>query len=436
MTTRYNMSRQSRSRFNQPPLPSGYDGKSAPEIAVPACGLEDVDRALFDLFDKEIPLTVSPDGAKGDAVKVPIVFYAGEKWALNKRLHGLKDRNNALILPLITGIRTSVVQSPAADITGRGINQQTGEIVIHRRLDKSDRNYQQLINRLLLPHQQNLAVNPGNQDVGQLTTLRDVGDLSDDGNVQQGALLIPDRGNNVYETIVVPSPQFFTAQYDITVWTQYTSHMNQIIEQLIASQLPQGNCWRLDSPKGYWFIASTVDNNYTADLNVEDFSQTERVIRYKFVIQVPGYILASNVPGAPVPIKRYVSSPAISFETVIDESGSDGGVQDPFLGADDPTLPLTPGDDLVMKERRDMRDVGNTRLYPHLDANNPQDPALRSLPRGTRPARFKKITGYDKSGRLVDRLYRVKNVNKSTGETVLSAADASLGGLSIVVTED
>jgi len=38
-------------------------------------------------------------------------------------------------------MRTGITQSPD-DITTRGINQQTGEIVVRRRLDKSDRDYQ------------------------------------------------------------------------------------------------------------------------------------------------------------------------------------------------------------------------------------------------------------------------------------------------------
>jgi hypothetical protein len=433
MPTRYTA--QSQTRFNMPGLPSGYQTKSSSELVIPSVGIEDVDKALFALFNEEIPLLVGGDGT--DLKRCPIVFFAGEKWALNKRLRALKDVTGALVLPLCTVIRTSVTQDPASDITGRGINQQTGEIVIHRRLDKSDRAYQGLINRLFLKHQTNLAVSPGQQDVGQLTTMRDLGDLADDPIVRQGGLLIPDRTNNVYETIVVPSPQFFTAQYDVTLWTQYTTHMNQLLESIIASQLPQGNVWRIDSPKGYWFLANVVDNAYTADTNTDDYSQTERLVRYKFVIKVPAYIMASKVPGAPVPIKRYVSSPSISFDvgaaagTYVEPAGED----DPFLGADDPTLPLNSDDQGLRPQRRDQRNRTDTRLMPPNSLTNPDDPALQALPRGTAPAQYQKVTGIDKSGKLVTRLLRIKATNKAQGETVL-ASDATLGGLSIVVTDD
>jgi len=349
-------------------------------------------------------------------------------------MRALRDRNGSLILPLITAVRTNVTQDVGSDITGRGINQQTGEIIIQRRLDKSDRAYQRLINRLLLQHQTNLAVNPDQADPGQLTTSGDIGDMADLGIIQQGGLLLPDRRNNVYETIVVPAPQFFTAQYDFTVWAQYQSHMNQMLEAIVGSQLPQGNVWKLDTGKGYWFLASVDGNQYNADNNSDDYSQNERLIRYKFVVKVPGYMLASKIPGGPVPIKRYVSSPSISFQISAGSNGvpTDGGVDDPLLGADDPTLPLVAEG---RPSRADLRETNGTRLYPRPDVTNPEDPAVKKLRRGTGPAKFKKVTYLDKNGRLGTKLFRIKSVNEFTGETVL-ASDASLGGLTIVVTED
>jgi hypothetical protein len=267
-----------------------------------------------------------------------------------------------------------------------------------------------------------------------------VGDLSDDPVVDQGGLLVPDRRNNVFETVVVPAPQFFTAQYEVTLWTQYTTHMNQLLEVIIASQLPQGNVWKLQSPKGYWFLASVVNNEYTPDTNTDDFSQSERLIKHKFVIKVPGYILASRVPGAPVPIKRYVSSPVITFGVGVinspDSFEESTGSDTPFLGADDPTLPLTSLDDPgIVPPRRDQRRTDGTRLYPGPGVPNPDDPALKSLPRGTQPAQFRRVKGIDRSGKQVTRLVRISGQNTAQGETVLAAADL-LGGLNIVVTDD
>ena len=436
MPTRFNSN--SRPNFDVPGLQSGYGGKSAPaDLTVPPVGVEDADAALFNLFDKEIPFQVSTsDKNREEMKKVPVIFAAAEKWALAKRQRALRDRNGTLILPLITVVRTTIQQTSADDITGRGINQQTGEILVRRRLDKSDRGYQGLINRLLLKHQTNLAVASVDADPGQLTTDRALGALASDPTVQDGGLMLPDRQNNVYETLVLPTPQFFTAMYEVTFWTQYTVQMFQLVELLISSFLPQGNAWRLDTPKGYWFVATVDGNVYNAEQNFDDMSQEERMIKYKFTVKVPGYILASKVPGAPVPIKRYVSSPVISFDVglSVGEESATGELDDPFLGADDPTLPL----DDVKNRRRDQRRTGRTRLFPG-DGDGtptpPDDPALKALGRGGQTAKYKKITAIDKNGNLVTKYARVVSTNKFTGETVF-APDTDLGGLTIVVTED
>lgn len=407
-------------------MQSGFNGRSVPDVTVPSVGLADVDRSLFDLFNEQIPLIVGGDGQ--DSKRVPVVFFAGEKWALNKRLRALRDRNGTLILPLITAVRSSVTQDPGNDITGRGTNQQTGEIVVSRRLDRSDRSYQGLVNRLMLRNQEN-ASSLQSGDVGQLSTRREIGDLSRTATVAGGGLLLPDKKRNVYETIVIPAPQFFTAQYDITLWAQYTSHMNQMLEAIIGSFLPQGNAWRLETPGGYWFIATVDGNVYTADLNADDYSQNERLIRYKMTVKVPGYVLASSVPGAPVPVRRYVSSPEVSFSvsTRIDIDSSPIGdgqrVVEPFLGADDPTLPLSHGRSTGDAGRADNRSTERTLLYPNRSEVSPHDPALRNIGRGQRLSSYKKINVVAPDGTTSERYARIKGRNEQAGETVLSGFD-------------
>lgn len=442
MPTRFNT--KSKTRFNVQGLQSGYGSSSSPsDLTVPPVGVEDADAALFNLFDKEIPFQVSTsDKNRSEMKRVPVIFSAAEKWALAKRARGVRDRSGSLILPLITVIRTTIQQTAEDDIVGRGINQQTGEILVKRRLDKSDRGYQNLINRVLVKHQTNVAVPTGDEDVGQISTDRTVGSLADDPMVADGALMLPDKQNNVYETLVLPSPQFYTAMYEVTFWTQYTVQMFQLIELLISSFLPQGNSWRLDTPKGYWFVGSVVDNIYNAENNFDDMSQEERLIKYKFTVKVPGYILATKVPGAPIPIKRYVSSPIISFDVGLNSSEqvAAAALDDPFLGADDPTLPT---DDLKNR-RRDQRRTGDSptssgitggRINLPPGVTDPNDPALRSFPRGMSPSQYRKVTSVDKNGNEVTKFVRVVSTNRFTGETVF-APGTDLGGLTIVVTDD
>lgn len=422
----------SKVRYGQDPLPTGYPTEATSDFVVPPVGLEDVDVGLFNLFDKELKPAVGGTDSS-DLKKVPIVFAGGEKWAMIKNNRPLRDKTNSLILPLITISRTSFAQASSEDITNRGINQRTGEIIIRKKLDKSDRGYQNVINKIFLKHQNNLAVDASNADSGQLTTLQEVGELQEDPTVEDGGLLLSNRRNNIVETLVVPSPQFVTVNYDVIVWTQYTHHMNQIMEHIVSSFLPQLQGWRLDTPKGYWFIARVSEELFNYETNFEDMSQGERVIKSKFTVKVPAYIFASAAPGVPIPVKRYVSAPIISFKTEEQQLNSALGptVEEPMLGTDDPTLPL----DIHGRRRPDRRATGDERLYTSGAAINPQDPALLSIPRGRPLARYAQVTTRKLDGTLIKKNVRVASINIHTGETVYSPG-TDLGLQSIVAVEE
>lgn len=396
MSTRFKTN--SKKNYNQSPLVTGYEATAgAPDLYIPSCGIEDVDVSIFNLFDKEI--IASCGGKDGTEIKkVPVIFAAGEKWAMLKNGRLIRDKNNTLIIPLITIMRTEINQNAGDDVVGRGINQQLGEIVVKRRLDKTDRNYQSLINRLLIPNQDNLSSIPSGEAV---SSDRTVGELSNTKSVRDGAYLAQNRTNNIYETIVVPTPQFYTAKYQITVWTQYMQHANQIMEKIFSSFLPQGQCWRLDTPKGYWFIARVEAGSISTETNFEDMTQQERYIKHTFSVDVPAYFFATETPGGPVPIKRYVSSPNVTFE-VADVNDSPDQPEDPYvLGSDDPTLPL----DVQSNNRKDQRTPGwrSQKVYPVTqdaqvkDVAALEDPASSSLPRG----QYVKAVSYNSKGETV-----------------------------------
>lgn len=339
MPTRFNT--KSKYKFGSPPLRSGFENQNGlPEITIPSCGIEDVDTGIFNLFEKEILLECG--GIDGSPLKkVPVVFAAGEKWAMLKKGRPLRDRNNTLILPLITIMRQEIEQDMSKDITGRGINQQNGEIVVRRKLSKFDRSYQNLINKLLIKNQTNVPVSPNEPHYpDQATTTGEIGALASDPDIRDGSALLKPAslGKNVYETIVVPAPQFYTVKYKVTIWTQYTQHANQIVEKLMTSYLPQAQSWRIDTPKGYWFVAKVDEPGFEFESNFDDMAAAERFLKYNFTVSVPAYFFSTKSPGSPIPLKRYISSPIVSFETV---SASDVFSTTQYtVGSDDPSLPL------------------------------------------------------------------------------------------------
>lgn len=430
MTTRFNA--VDAINYNVPGVKSGYDGNIKSDLSIPSCGLEDVDIALFLLFDKEIAPSVGGQDTQ-ELKRVPIVFAAGEKWAMLKKNRPLRDRNNTLILPLVTIMRTGITQG-SDDITKRGINQQTGEIVVRRRLDKSDRDYQNLINKQLILNQTNVAVASGSQYAlsHQFITGRQVGSLEKTADRIAGALLSSNRKNNVFETLVVPTPQFYTAKYQVTIWAQFTQHMNQIIEKIMSSFLPQGQAWKLVTEKGYWFVATIEGGAYNIETNFDDMSTAERYTKCTFEVNVPAYVWASSAPGVPVPVKRYVSSPTIEF-TMTNRGGSSPAGSEEFLdnfalGSDDPTLPLDEQVNLRDDQRRPgwrKQVIQPSNSREKIDAN---DPALANTDaRGTNPSLFKKIQIGNET-----KYVKIVTVNAATGETVYSATNFE--GLKIIPT--
>lgn len=327
--TRFDIERDPRNPVDH--LSSGYEGSSPTDgFTIPSCSLDDVDQAVQDLFENKVGFrtAVIPDSAIGQDVHINkpyVIFATGERFALVKKLRPPRDKSKQLMLPAIS-IRRKSVQQTSADLTGRGINQATGDLVIKTRLSAEDRGYQALLNKLGLE----LPL-PGPLRSHQ-------GENSLDADVVEGALLSSKLKNNIWEIISIPQPQFFTATYEVTFWTSYTQHMTYLITSLLSAQLPQGKDFRLNTPSGYWFIG-TIGDEFTSAENYDDFAEEKRIIRYTFQLSVKSFVLAPNGPGMPVPVKRTLSAVTIDF--VMSESsgqvqppGTHAVVADPFVLSD------------------------------------------------------------------------------------------------------
>lgn len=387
-------------RFNTPKLEgkeqldTGYDldGNDPSTFYIPSCGIEDVDTAMHALFDKDIPFRTyqTNTGYQNEInVKKPFVILAtGERFALAKRLKPFRDRNGILLLPAIS-IRRTTIEQAAGDTF-------FGELTIKRRLDESDKDYQSLINRLLLS---NVQTPPD--------TLRaDKGENANDPSIREG-MLLNDRSqrlkaDHIYEIIAIPFPQFFTATYEIVFWTNYTQHMNYMLETMLASQITPGKGFYLKSDKGYWF-AATADTNLTAQDNFDDITDQERLIKYSFTISVRGYLLAPSAPGQKIPFKRYLSNVNVSFETYV----APGDVLN------------QPSIDLYNETKTSF-----TAENPYVLTDIEQDPATKQKPPEQDKLVFQRVyrDPYNQSVQQTKYVKQMSN-NQKKGETVYTASD-------------
>lgn len=297
-------------------LPTGVEGTNIPvDFHIPPATLEDVDRAVFNLFDKKLRLEVK---VGQEMIPVRTLFAGGERVFMVKGDKPPRDRNGIFVLPIVAIRRSGVEQSKLGTIPGRGMGQNTGDMIIKTRLSDRDPGYQSVINKLNLQNQDNVASHdnelqesePRGSEPGKLASRRaPIKSI----NTITGELLSPDLKRNIFEIITMPFPHFFTALYEVTIWTQYSTHMNSVLERFMTSYDAQGNQFRLDSDKGYWYVAY-VDDEVSSEDNFSDFSEDERFVRYKFTLKVPAYLHGKERQGSGIPFRRFLSAPQISFE--------------------------------------------------------------------------------------------------------------------------
>lgn len=300
MTTRY-------SKFgnNAASISFGYEGNSIPtDYKIPSCSIEDVDRAVFEFFDKQAVFQYKhQEGSK----KVPVVFATGERFAVLRRKKPLRDKHGALVLPLISMMRTGINQTHSM---GQGYSELL-PMVVKQRFSNFDEKLQQLDNRPDLIYTKQP---PSNSRTGAL------------GSVFQ-SLRTEKRRKNAYEFITLPPVKFFTITYDITFWCQYTQQMTDMLTSLMTTyQNNYHRSVRLETPKGYWFVGQ-IGEQFSSGDNFDNMTDEERIVKYSFEMTVPAYLVAPDVPGVGSPLRSYVSSPIINFEVVPENFQTNQGIQ-------------------------------------------------------------------------------------------------------------
>ena len=67
---------------------------------------------------------------------------------------------------------------------------------------------------------------------------------------ETGHMLSPALGDNIFEIITIPYPEFIMTEYEVTFWTQYMQQANQLLETLMASFDGQGHEHVISTDKG------------------------------------------------------------------------------------------------------------------------------------------------------------------------------------------
>ena len=398
-----------------------------PDFTVPPCTIEDVDRAFFNLFDKDLDLFYSHEGS---VVRVPVVFATGERFAILSRNKPLRDANDTLILPLISIARSSI----SKDMSRGAATNQAAPVTIKRRLSEKDPYYQRIMNKEALKNQDDRADSShilgdkgDGTKPGQIATRRYLNETNP--VYRAGKLLESTGNNNIFEIFELPNVKYYTASYEVTVWTQYTQQMNDLIMSFMNSPHTGSKItFRIETSKGYYFVAY-LDGDISPGNNFSEFTDAERIVRYTFNMSVPAYIINPDFEGSRNEIRRFISAPQISFDitavyaplTTKQIVGSPSGKAADYvygdLGAEDEPLP---GQSVAAKSQADVGD--------YYDSS-----ALGGAKSGRNTVEVVRTYKDAVTGDIVTEVLPFKQRNERKGETVYQAQlTDDLGTISVV----
>ena len=173
-----------------------------------------------------------------ETFKVPVYYGNEERWKTVRKRGVLRDKNNALILPLIMLKRTEVAR-----------NDMSGQAFSH---DVKSKHIQVV---------RNAKWSKDNQ--------------YDRFSVQQGV-------QPAYENIVTGMPTYSDVTYEFVLWTNFIEQMNPLIESFV------------DQSHTYW--GDATQNKFLCNIdNISDASEMnqdgERFIKSTFTVLTKAYLL-------------------------------------------------------------------------------------------------------------------------------------------------
>ena len=235
-------------------MPNNVYNDASGRYSIKNVTLETVDSAVRDYFDKKISISVDTEKGRN---KVPVIFAAGERWKMIRDNKGLRDENGTLILPVIAIRRTNIDRTPGM----RALGQETPFITVSKRIHDKTGNIQNLVNTRKLNGFPQLRKSP------------------------------------VFEYLTIPFPDFAVVFYEIVIWTQYQTQMNEILQKIFYNYehmdsfvMPVEYDGKKRKGNSYYFVGFR-DGTVLPQSNVEEFTNQERIIKYSYTIKVPAYFI-------------------------------------------------------------------------------------------------------------------------------------------------
>jgi len=212
-------------------------------------GLQDIDESIMYYFQNVIRPTVIQNGNR---LAVPVIYGSPEKWKSVQKDGYYKDKNGAIMAPLIMFKRDTIDKNRS----------------LTNKLDANT------------PHLYTSWIKPYNAK-----------------NAYSNFSVLTNR-IPVQQYVVNVVPDYVTLTYSCAIQTYYVEQMNKVIE---AINYASDSYW--GDPESFKFKASI--DSYTTAIEVSD--STNRIIKGTFSIKLFGYIVPDTIQKEITAIKKYNS---------------------------------------------------------------------------------------------------------------------------------
>jgi len=242
------------------------------EIEFMPSSLETIDGAMVRFVDEDLDLFVNTnDGFK----KVPVLWVTAERAYQIKHNKDLRDKEETLILPLITVNRANVTKEPNFKGTAYANlypepDARGGTITVARH-----------INQKKTAEFQNAQVNR------KYGVDKDVSAKGFNANKREMS-----TDKVVYETITIPLPVWVKVRYEITVRTEYQQQLNELIRPFVTisgnSPMPK----RIENEGHYYEVF--IDGSFSNGSNKASLGMEQRNYETTIGIDVLGYLIGEG----------------------------------------------------------------------------------------------------------------------------------------------
>ena len=230
-------------------------------ITLEPSNMENIDFSLFNWVNEK--MNVFATSNRGWE-KVPVIWTSAERAFQSKRDKSLRDKEGALVLPLITVERISVVK----DLAFKGSLQ--ANIFPVRDYEGGSIPLSRVLNQVKTKNFQNADAK---KEYGQLN------------------FKVTKKNNKiVYNSTSIPIPVYVTVMYKIMLRTEYQQQMNEMLQPFAVATGGINSFTMFE--KGHRYEAF-MQPEYGQENNVGDMGDAERTYQTSIDIKVLGYLIGS-----------------------------------------------------------------------------------------------------------------------------------------------